>query len=194
MGWVLGVSALVYTGVIALVMQSAMYYRPVPDYTWAGGEAGMTKMREMALDRVPIALQLARFIAVSFISAMCRILMGGYNRVEVVKDEHYKAMLRYWRRRPSDVGLITLSNHVSSLDDPALLAAITPVDVLLQPSRMRWSIATQDLVFPKGKAWIHAFMGAGKTLPIYRGGGIDQVSSCGFAQSSRCYRCCMCCR
>jgi monolysocardiolipin acyltransferase len=170
----LGISALVYTGVIALAVQSAIYYRPVPDYTGTGGEAGMTKMREMAVDRVPLALQVARFITVSLISALCRMLMGLRNRVELVQDDNYKAMLRYWRRRPRGTGLITVSNHASSLDDPALLAAISPYDVLLQPSRMRWSIATQDLVFPKGKTWIQAFMGAGQTLPIWRGGGIDQ--------------------
>ena len=56
----LGISALVYTGVIALAVQSAIYYRPVPDYTGTGGEAGMTKMREMAVDRVPLALQVAQ--------------------------------------------------------------------------------------------------------------------------------------
>ena len=90
---ILGVSALIYTSVIALAMQSAMYYRPLPDYTGAcgctgcacmhnykhtyghhtyrsyqtlngvprpyagtGGEAGMTKMRSMAVDNVPLPL------------------------------------------------------------------------------------------------------------------------------------------
>ena len=170
----LGISALVYTGVIALAVQSAIYYRPVPDYTGSGGEAGMTKMREMAVDRVPLGLQVARFITLSLISTLCRMLMSLRNRIELVQDDNYTAMLRYWRRRPRGTGLITVSNHASSLDDPGLLASIVPYDVVLQPSKHRWSIATQDLVFPKGKTWIQAFMGVGQTLPIWRGGCIDQ--------------------
>jgi len=166
---ILGVTALVYTGVLALAVQSAIYYRPVPDYTGVGGEAGMTRMREMSVDRVPVPLQLARFMAVSFISVLCRVLIGWRNRLELVQDANYKAMLEYWRRRPRDTGLITVSNHASSMDDPGLLAAITPVDVILSPGRMRWTVATQDLVFPEGKTWIQAFMGAGQTLPIWRG-------------------------
>ena len=155
---VLGLSALVYTGVIALAMQSAIYYRPIPDYTGTGGPAGATQMRAIAVDSVPYALQVARFFALSVVAAACRVLLGVRNHVEIVQDAAYRSMLGYWRRRPRHVGLITVSNHVSSLDDPGLIAAITPVDVLLQPSKMRWSIATQDLVFPKGRNWIQAFM------------------------------------
>ena len=155
---VLGLSALVYTGVIALAMQSAIYYRPIPDYTGTGGPAGATQMRAIAVDSVPYALQVARFFALSVVAAACRVLLGVRNHVEIVQDAAYRSMLGYWRRRPRHVGLITVSNHVSSLDDPGLIAAITPVDVLLQPSKMRWSIATQDLVFPKGRHWIQAFM------------------------------------
>ena len=157
-----------------MAMQSALYYRPIPDYTGVGGDAGMTRMREIAVGKMPVALQVARFMVVSFVCTVCRLFMGLQNRVEIVQDDNYKAMLSYWRRRPRNVGLITLSNHVSSLDDPALLASITPYDVILQPRKMRWSIATQEIVFPKGKDWIQAFMGAGQTLPIWRGGGIDQ--------------------
>jgi len=167
-------SALVSSGVIALAMQSAVYYRPLPDYSGSGGDAGMTRMREMAVDKVPVAMQVAKVIVMSLISAMCRILLCVRNRIEVVHDDNYKSMLHYWRHRPRNTGLITVSNHASSLDDPALLASIVPIDVMLRPSKMRWTIATQDLVFPKGRTWIQAFMGAGQTLPIWRGGGVDQ--------------------
>jgi hypothetical protein len=46
MGWVV-YGALMFAGVVSLAMQSAVYYRPLPDYTSTGGEVGMTKMREI---------------------------------------------------------------------------------------------------------------------------------------------------
>lgn len=75
--------------------------------------------------------------------------------------------------------LITVGNHASSMDDPGLLGknwlpgAIAPWDICWNPWRMRWALATQEICFPDNKK-IQAFMGVGKTLPIWRGGGIDQ--------------------
>ena len=138
---------------------SSRLERPVGNSSTAQAMANSVNiLLGVGLLSVPYALQVARFFALSVVAAACRVLLGVRNHVEIVQDAAYWSMLGYWRRRPRHVGLITVSNHVSSLDDPGLIAAITPVDVLLRPSKMRWSIATQDLVFPKGRNWIQAFM------------------------------------
>jgi hypothetical protein len=133
MGWVV-YGAIMFSGVVSLAMQSAVYYRPLPDYTSTGGEVGMTKMREIAADKLPLTLKVAQFMVISFISTLCKFyLLGIRNSVEIVEDDNYKAMLTYWRRRPRNTGLITVANHASSFDDPGLIAAITPLDIILQP-------------------------------------------------------------
>ncbi|CAM9269692.1 unnamed protein product [Choristocarpus tenellus] len=82
--------------------------------------------------------------------------------------------------RPDGEPLLTVANHASTLDDPALFAAMMPWDVTLRPSRMRWTICSQEICFET--AAIAAFFGCGKVLPIHRGGGLDQKPLLDFAR------------
>ena len=62
MGWVV-YGALMFSGVVSLAMQSAVYYRPLPDYTSTDGEVGMTKIREIAI--FPLTLKVTQFMVIS---------------------------------------------------------------------------------------------------------------------------------
>ena len=72
----------------------------------------------------------------------------------------------------SGSGLITVANHDSVVDDPALFAALMPWRLVARPTLHRWAICTQEVCFRH--AAMGAFSGAGRVLPIKRGGGCDQ--------------------
>ena len=43
--------------------------------------------------------------------------------------------------------LITVSNHVASLDDPLLTSALVPAGALLRPQALRWTLCATDRCF-----------------------------------------------
>ena len=149
---------------------SAMYYRPVPDYIGGGRSAGLTRLRELEATRAPVGLLMARWVVQMVTVTAMKIVIGCRNTIEVAKDPNYDLAMSLMRRRPAGVPLLTVSNHVSSMDDPGLISCIMPYDVL--GSRCRWGIATQEIVFPQ-IPWINAFMGAGHVrAPSQRAHGV----------------------
>ena len=117
---------------------------------------------------------LGRDIASGFIipvvAAMGHIAIRFQNTFDI-KNEH--DLVRLIQSRPEGVGLLTVSNHTSVLDDPFLLSAIVPLPLALRADRMRWGACSQEVCFSRGPL-ASAFFGAGKTNPIKRGGGLDQ--------------------
>ena len=75
-------------------------------------------------------------------------------------------------------GLLTVSNHTSTLDDPALFAAALPLSLFATDhvsGAMRWALCARDVCF-KGPALSRFFL-SGKTLPVDRGAGALQPST-----------------
>lgn len=62
-------------------------------------------------------------------------------------------------------GLVTVSNHVSIMDDP-LVFGVLPNRYLWDPNNMRWSLGSHDICF-KNRIF-DAFFSYGNTLPIHR--------------------------
>lgn len=62
-------------------------------------------------------------------------------------------------------GLITVSNHVSVLDDP-LIWGVLPFRYLINPDNMRWGLGSYDLCF-QNKA-LSTFFTLGQILPTHR--------------------------
>ena len=58
-----------------------------------------------------------------------------------------------------------MSNHASTLDDPAVVAVLLPWDVVLRPRLMRWSVCSQEICFETPA--ISSFFGAGKVCVLY---------------------------
>ncbi|KVH92134.1 N-acylphosphatidylethanolamine synthase isoform X1 [Cynara cardunculus var. scolymus] len=79
-------------------------------------------------------------------------------------------LLRLVRSRPPGVPLITVSNHMSTLDDPVMwgFKGFPTCDANLQ----RWVLAAEDICF-KNTVFSYFFR-LGKCIPITRGGGIYQ--------------------
>ncbi len=63
-------------------------------------------------------------------------------------------------------GLLTVMNHSSTLDDPGLVGALLPWDLILSPSKVRWSLCEQ--AYFDVNMFLSMFMGAGKAVPIQR--------------------------
>lgn len=120
-------------------------------------------------------LGLARAAVVPLVAALGHGALRLQNELRVEADSAYENFITAVCRRDRGRGLLTVSNHCSVLDDPFLLGAIVPMPLALDARRQRWSVCSQEVCFSRG--WfLSAFFGAGKTLPIKRGGGIDQAA------------------
>lgn len=81
-------------------------------------------------------------------------------------------LIRMVRSRPSGIPLITVSNHMSTLDDPVMwgFKSFPTMDVKLA----RWVLAAEDICFKN--TMLSYFFRLGKCIPITRGAGIYQES------------------
>ncbi|XAR58094.1 1-acylglycerophosphocholine O-acyltransferase [Bertholletia excelsa] len=79
-------------------------------------------------------------------------------------------LIRLVRSRPPGVPLLTVSNHMSTLDDPVMwgFKGFPSTDTKLA----RWVLAAEDICF-KNRVFSYIFR-LGKCIPITRGGGIYQ--------------------
>ncbi|KAL3527356.1 hypothetical protein ACH5RR_012012 [Cinchona calisaya] len=79
-------------------------------------------------------------------------------------------LIRLVRSRPPGVPLLTVSNHMSTLDDPVMwgFKGFPIMDARLG----RWVLAAEDICFKN--TVLSYFFRLGKCIPITRGGGIYQ--------------------
>ena len=117
-----------------------------------------------------------RYLATLYVQAIINFVihvgMNYYNEFKVVKNCNYDNLINTIRSRETNVGLITVSNHGSTIDDPTLFGSMLPFDLAMNPSKLRWTLCSQEICF-KHPA-VAALLGAGNVLPIRRGGGVDQ--------------------
>jgi hypothetical protein len=77
--------------------------------------------------------------------------------------------------RPEGQGLVTVANHLSTLDDPGIISAVLPWTEFTHDTvhnRMRWVLCAESVCFTN--PFLTAFFRCGKTFPVARGGGVDQ--------------------
>ena len=76
--------------------------------------------------------------------------------------------------RPKGTALLSVSNHIATIDDPHLLSAIVPYWVLADgSSEMRWGVCASDVCFRPG-SMLSRLADCAKVLPIQRHGGVWQ--------------------
>jgi 1-acyl-sn-glycerol-3-phosphate acyltransferase len=75
-------------------------------------------------------------------------------------------------QRPEGQSLITVCNHVASMDDPLVMAALLPPSILIQAKNLRWTLCATDRCFTN--AAFSAFFRSVKVLPLRRGAGLQQ--------------------
>lgn len=112
--------------------------------------------------------QLIRRLSLHIQAAGARVVLGQWNELRVYNRVSLLAAIR----RPSNQALVTVSNHQSTMDDPALIAALTPYSVHTDPARARWGWCASELCFPTD--FVGWFFRHGKIFPITRGMGLNQ--------------------
>ncbi len=107
--------------------------------------------------------------------------LGG--EVRIRRDDNYENFLAAVARRENGRPLITVANHRSLLDDPGLMCNLLPMYLGIQPKYLRWATCAQEVCFSENlPSVVSAFFLAGQSLPIWRGGGINQRHWLDFAR------------
>ncbi|KAG1371253.1 hypothetical protein COCNU_16G003470 [Cocos nucifera] len=116
-----------------------------------------------------IVVRLLQALAVPVIGNACHVFMHGLNCVQIYGAEKlHQALLE----RPEGKPLITVSNHVASVDDPLVIASLLPPSVMLDVRNLRWTLCATDRCFTNPV--LSAFFRCVKVLPVSRGEGIYQ--------------------
>ncbi|KAF2763422.1 hypothetical protein EJ05DRAFT_507021 [Pseudovirgaria hyperparasitica] len=121
-------------------------------------------------DEPPVAPSLpwraSSIATVGTIGAICRAFLYGLSYTESPGLERFLGVLD--ERRDIEGrkrGLITVSNHVSVLDDP-MIWGVLPMRYLLNPNMSRWSLGSYDLCFQNKVT--STFFTLGQVLPTHR--------------------------
>ena len=115
----------------------------------------------------------SRMLTLGVVSAFSKFVVSVMNRATC---SNYDTLLRHMTERERPRGLITVSNHASTFDDPGVLSYLIPARYFAtEPSHggVRWTICTAEIC--AASPLVHMFFAAGKTVPINRGGGLDQA-------------------
>ena len=65
--------------------------------------------------------------------------------------------------------MVTVSNHVTAVDDPGMVATLIDAKDFASPAHLRWQMCASDRCF-RARALLPMFRG-GRVLPVLRGGG-----------------------
>lgn len=107
------------------------------------------------------------------VAVVTRLWLTTFNSFEAHDEEgSLERLSRAVEDRAPGQALITVANHSTVLDDPALMAAVLPWRLVLNSAKHRWAVCTQEVCFRNDL--FAAFVGCGKVLPIKRGAGVDQ--------------------
>ncbi|KAF9008798.1 acyltransferase-domain-containing protein [Cyathus striatus] len=97
-------------------------------------------------------------------SGMCSITVRGLPTL-VAALEHSDTS------RKNGQGIVTVSNHISTLDDP-LAWGVLPIRYYCNPKTTRWALGASDIIFTN--SLFSTFFRLGQTLETCRGQGIFQ--------------------
>ncbi|BBN04524.1 monolysocardiolipin acyltransferase [Marchantia polymorpha subsp. ruderalis] len=108
-----------------------------------------------------------RRLVLSTVGAFARLFTSVLNRTTVYNKD---TLLDLVQSRPSDTPLVTVSNHMSTLDDP-LMWGMKGLPIT-DPKLSRWTLTAEDICFTN--PIFSYFFRLGKCLPVRRGAGIHQ--------------------
>ncbi|CAK7262997.1 Lyso-phosphatidylcholine acyltransferase [Sporothrix epigloea] len=97
---------------------------------------------------------------------ICRSILYGFNNLEVVGLDNFLKLLD--ARKDVDArqrGLLTVSNHISVVDDP-LIWGVLPFKYAIDHRNLRWGLGSHDICYKSSLAG-HFFC-SGQTLPTHR--------------------------
>ncbi|KAI1374679.1 acyltransferase [Hypoxylon crocopeplum] len=105
-------------------------------------------------------------VVMGLTAALSRGFLYGFNSVEVTGLERFLDVLD--KRKDAEKrqrGLITVSNHISVMDDP-IMWGVLPLRYAFNPSNHRWGLGAHDICF-KNKL-LGSFFSSGQVLPTHR--------------------------
>ncbi|KAF8165075.1 acyltransferase-domain-containing protein [Crassisporium funariophilum] len=97
-------------------------------------------------------------------SGLCSIQVNGLQNLQAALQSH---------GRNSGQGLVTISNHISTLDDPVTWGVL-PASYYLSSRTTRWALGASDIMFTNPV--FSAFFSLGQTIETFRGKGIYQAA------------------
>ncbi|KAI1648556.1 uncharacterized protein F4817DRAFT_334321 [Daldinia loculata] len=121
---------------------------------------------KLPLQQPSLPWRMTSSVIMGLTAALSRGFLYGLNSVEVTGLERFLEVLD--KRKDVEKrqrGLITVSNHVSVLDDP-LIWGVLPFSYAFNPSNHRWGMGAHDICY-KNKL-LGSFFYAGQVLPTHR--------------------------
>ncbi|QDZ18101.1 Tafazzin-like protein [Chloropicon primus] len=103
---------------------------------------------------------------------VAQVYLDVFNTTKV---HNVKKLYEHLYTRPKGEGLLTVSNHISTVDDPSLFCAFLPLSFFFtehEHERTRWTMCAKEFCFKN--AVLSAYFQNGKVLPIERGLGLGQ--------------------
>ena len=135
-------------------------------------------------DECAVCARVDRFVSsatTAFLGCLSKFILLGLNSTTIVGAQHLHRAVRLRNppralvadddgKRQRRRGLITVSNHVSAVDDPGVVAVMLPWPWLFDSALLRSTPCAVDRCFanPVVEWWLRK----GKVLPIARGGGL----------------------
>lgn len=116
---------------------------------------------------VPWLWKISSRFTIATVGLFSKFWLVWLNKVKVHNREVLVDLLN---KRPQGQGLLTISNHVSCIDDPLIWAHLETK--YFTPQKMRLTSAASDVCFTKD---IYAkFFSRGQVFPVVRGDGVYQ--------------------
>ncbi|KAI2639663.1 acyltransferase [Hypomontagnella submonticulosa] len=132
----------------------------------ASDEVDMSNSKKLQLQQPSLPWRMTSSATMGLTAALFRGFLYGLNSVEVTGLDNFLDILD--KRKDIEKrqrGLITVSNHVSVLDDP-LIWGVLPLKYGFNPSNHRWGLGAHDICF-KNK-FLQSFFASGQVLPTHR--------------------------
>ncbi|KAG6551349.1 hypothetical protein Mapa_007135 [Marchantia paleacea] len=130
---------------------------------------GVTKSSDLlrSASKASHAGGIQRRLVLNTVGAFARLFTSVLNRTTVHNKD---TLLDLVQSRPPDTPLVTVSNHMSTLDDPLMwgMKGLRITD----PKLSRWTLSAEDICFTN--PIFSYFFRLGKCLPVRRGAGIHQ--------------------
>ncbi|EME45737.1 hypothetical protein DOTSEDRAFT_71434 [Dothistroma septosporum NZE10] len=117
----------------------------------------------------PLAWRATSAATLGIVGLLCRSFLYAFNRTETTGLDRFLNMLDERKDEQGRTrGLITVSNHVSVLDDP-MIWGVLPHKYFWNSKNMRYSLGSFDICFKNGqRSLLSAFFTYGNTLPTHR--------------------------
>ncbi|KAM7193276.1 hypothetical protein V8F20_008471 [Naviculisporaceae sp. PSN 640] len=117
-------------------------------------------------ERPNLSSRMASTMIMGMTGVISRSVLYGLNTVEVTGLKRFQDVLD----SRQDVGkrqrgLLTVSNHVSVVDDP-LVWGLLPLSYAFNPSNLRWTLGAHDICF--ANKLFSSFFTSGQVLPTHR--------------------------